>query len=207
MPRTIPDLPYWQRTLAQSYGEAGAARLAAQVQNYYDELYASRPHPGQLALRTHLENVILPGLALYQTLRRAGCDAPTAVGAVEDLFEAAYQARHRWQMLWMSRMPFLFDLIRLTIGTMMSLGFPHQGWQTVWVENSRDRIAFNIYRCFYLDTLRAYGAPELTRAFCASDDFMMTSFLNQIRWERTTTLGRGGSRCDFCYRRVTPQHL
>jgi hypothetical protein len=25
-----------------------------------------------------------------------------------------------------------------------------------------------------------------------------------IAWERTMTLGRGGDRCDFCWRRIAP---
>lgn len=65
----IRHLGAWQKSLAETHGEAEAARLAAHVQARFEELYAERPRFAQRAPRDHLENSILPGLALYQTLR------------------------------------------------------------------------------------------------------------------------------------------
>jgi hypothetical protein len=51
--------------------------------------------------------------------------------------------------------------------------------------------------------MMAYGAPELMPHICAFDDWMFETLPPSIAWERTTTLGRGGNRCDFCWGRVS----
>lgn len=48
----------------------------------------------------------------------------------------------------------------------------------------------------------AADAPELVSHICGFDDWMFAALPPSIAWERTTTLGRSGDRCDFCWRRV-----
>ena len=60
-------------------------------------------------------------------------------------------------------------------------------------------IAFDITRCYYLNTLTALGAPELTASFCASADVMAEHFPPAIRFGRPRTLGSGDAVCDFQY--------
>jgi len=76
-----------------------------------------------------------------------------------------------------------------------------QGWDIELVENSQCSFAFNVHRCFYLDVLTAYGAPELTALYCRLDDLLYATWSPSIRWERTKTLGRGDDCCDFRYSR------
>ena len=57
--------------------------------------------------------------------------------------------------------------------------------------------AFNVFRCFYLDVLTAYGAPELTPLYCKLDDLTYEMLPPSITWERTGALGRGDDCCDF----------
>ncbi|HEU5102344.1 MAG TPA: L-2-amino-thiazoline-4-carboxylic acid hydrolase [Roseiflexaceae bacterium] len=86
----------------------------------------------------------------------------------------------------------------------MQRSYPKEGWTTQWVADDDQRLAFNIRRCLYLDTLMAYDAPELMPHICAFDDWMFETLPPTIAWERTTTLSRGGDRCDFYWRRVGP---
>ncbi|MBN1428497.1 MAG: L-2-amino-thiazoline-4-carboxylic acid hydrolase [Anaerolineae bacterium] len=195
---SIPDLKHWQQAMAKDRGDVAASALAERIRLYYGDLYAQRRHYAHHALRAHLEKSILPGLAAYQVLREDGLDEQEAIATVERFFEAAY-ATYRWQMVWMARLPFLFPLFRFIIRRILKSNFPQEGWQFEWVEDSPTRLAFNDYCCFYLDVLTEYGVPELTPAFCATDDMMIDNFASRIRWERTTTLGHGGDRCDFRY--------
>jgi hypothetical protein len=87
----------------------------------------------------------------------------------------------------------------------MEYGFPADGWTYHWVEASPERIAFNIERCFYQTVLADYGAPELTEHFCRLDDCAAEKLPPTIRWERTTTLARGGPACDFCWVHLSPR--
>jgi hypothetical protein len=98
-------------------------------------------------------------------------------------------------------LPAPFRLFKLAFAQMMKK-FPVEGWDFTYIENNDDKIAFNGTRCFYLNTLSAYGAPELTASFCKSDDVMAELFPPEIRFIRPHTLGRGDELCDFQYCRV-----
>ncbi len=77
--------------------------------------------------------------------------------------------------------------------------FPRAGWDSLWIENSPRRIAFDMRSCFYRETLTASGAPELTASFCQMDDWMGERLPPGIAFRRANTLGRGGPCCDFRY--------
>jgi 2-dehydropantoate 2-reductase len=199
----LPDARIWQQTSIAQRGATESEALIAKVQERYEELYRSRPRYDHPALRMHLEANILPGLALYQVLLAEKGDQAAALAEVESLFHAsAVQSKLRKATENLKYLPEPFMLFRLIMRPIMQYGFPSSGWETEFVEASRQRIAFNIHRCFYLNTFTSYGAPELTRLFCQMDDVVYEALPASIRWERTGTLGRGDAVCDFCFRRV-----
>ena len=173
------------------------------LQQRYEELYDMQPHYDHPALRKHLEQNILPGLALYQILQAETGDQAAALAEVEMLLHAsAVRSGLRKTTAALKYVPEPFRLLRPVVRAAMRFGYPPAGWETEWIEDSDQRIAFNIHRCFYLNTLTAYWAPELTRLFCQMDDVVYEALPASIRWERTSTLGRGNEQCDFCYRHV-----
>jgi hypothetical protein len=162
---------------------------------------AEREHYSDRALRKHLEENILPGVALYQTLL---ADEETREGA-EQLVEAAFRAwaaSGRRSMERLGRLPFFYWLLRALIRPVMRLNFPAPGWETEWLEVSGQALAFNMKSCFYLDVLEAYGVPELTKYYCAMDDLIYDGISPHVRWARAKTLGRGDECCDFRFERV-----
>lgn len=201
--RTMPHLQTFRRALATTRGEVAAAVLAARVQTRYDALFAERPRFVHPALRTHLTYQILPGLALYQILKedatQRGAEPATALAEASKAIERM-DVLARWLPL-LQRVPFAFWFFR-SITPLTLLLFPPAGWDIEMVEDSAQRIAFNVRRCFYVDVLTAYGAPELTASFCRLDDVAYAALPPGIRWERSTTIGRGGAACDFCWRAV-----
>ncbi|HPH97619.1 MAG TPA: L-2-amino-thiazoline-4-carboxylic acid hydrolase [Anaerolineaceae bacterium] len=202
--RRLPEEKDWQAYLSKKWDDsAKAAFLMARVQTRFVRLYAERPRFAEDHLRDHLEEHILPGLALYQVLLEDGMEKDAALELCAEMI--ALHAREVNRVVQkIGGQPFFFFLLRKIIRSMMDYKFS-TGWTTTWIEDSPQRVAFDITRCFYLDTLRFYGAPELTPAFCASDDAMMEGISPQVAWKRTTTLGRGDERCNFCYERVAPE--
>ncbi|MBI2912912.1 MAG: L-2-amino-thiazoline-4-carboxylic acid hydrolase [Chloroflexi bacterium] len=195
-PAAMPYLHAWQRGFAARRGAAEAASLAAPAQARYDELMASAPYYPQRALRYHLKRAILPGLALYQTLREHGYDGEAALAEVQSVVGGAALPLRRLVPL-LGWLPNSFAAFRVINRWVLRLGFPAQGWEMVPVEDSDRCLAFDMRRCFYLDTLTAQGAPELTPVYCQGDDILFEALPPSITWERTMTMGRGGDRCDF----------
>ncbi len=205
-PCRLPNRGAWQRALGRERGEAEAATVIARVAARYADLYACRKRCSHPALRFHLRSSILPVLALYQVFRDEGLDEPAALESVDRLFHASLEpARKRMALL--GRMPGFFPLMRVLIRVSMRYVFPAEGWSREWVEDSAQRIAFNMRSCFVLETLREHGAPELTRVLCGGDDVLYERASPSVRWERTETLGRGHECCNFGFRRVRPSDV
>ncbi len=200
--RRMPRLDISRRALAETRGEVQAALLASRVQFRYDELYAHRPHFDQPALRRHLESSILPGLALYQTLREENDNQEAVMAEIDRLFAAwVNHSSQRQQIRLLERLPDPYPLLRLGNRLALKMNFPPEGWRIQWIEDSDACVAYDIRECFYLNVLTAYGAPELTAHFCRGDDQLYGN-LHGISWERTRTLGQGDDRCNFRFTRA-----
>jgi 2-dehydropantoate 2-reductase len=197
----MPLAAKWQRALAGRRGAVEAARLMARVETRYDELYAGRTHYVNRAMRHHLEARILPILALYQALREDTGDQNAALDQVDELFHTVFAGKRR-QVALLRLLPDPFLLFRWIARRKMQRSYPPEGWTTEWVADDKQFLAFTIHRCVYLETMMAYGAPELMPHICTFDDWMFETLPPTIVWERTMTLGRGGDHCDFCWRRV-----
>jgi hypothetical protein len=202
-PRRMPYLEAGQQALAETRGKVRAALLAARVQARYEELYAHRPRFHHPALRQHLEEGVLPALALYQTLREEGDDQEAALAAIDRILATSVERSGRRQLVQVvGHLPDPFAIMRIANRWAMKHRYPPEGWRFEWVEDSDQCIAYDARECFYVNVLTFYGAPELTAHLCAIDDLLYGD-LPGIAWERTKTLGRGDDRCDFRFRRLT----
>ena len=210
MHHRMPNLKAWQKALIAKHGEVQGAILAARIQARYEALYNERPHFTHPALRWHLKQYLLPGLALYQVLGQESSEREAVLAEVGSLLALgsvfrAFRTSLKLHMLPLKlHLPSLpFALFRRAVRISL-LAYPREGWKIDQIEQSRDSIAFTISRCFYLDVLTAYGAPELTPLYCQLDDLAYADVFPAIRWERTKTLGRGDDCCDFRWSRGEP---
>lgn len=192
----------WQQVLIKNHGAEKAQQLAAAIRQQCTTLIAETSMPENYVLRGHLKANILPGLALYRVLlKEYDGDQQAALAEVDNAFRAQTLAKYRLLLAPLKVMPTPFRLFKLAFSQMMKK-FPAEGWNFSFVENSVDQIAFNATSCFYLNTLTALGAPELTASFCKSDDVLAELFPPSILFIREHTLGRGDIVCDFKYCRV-----
>jgi hypothetical protein len=198
----MPGLATWQGVLAEKHGSAATRQLAGQIRQRYAALLSERPLPENPILRKHATENILPGLALYQILlQELNDDRQAALAEVDAALRAWTLAKSRLLLAPLKLLPAPFRVFKLAFAQMMKK-FPVEGWDFTFIENNDDKIAFNGTRCFYLNTLSAYGAPELTASFCKTDDVMAELFPPEVKFVRPHTLGRGDAVCDFQYYRV-----
>jgi hypothetical protein len=188
----------WQQSLADRYGDGKASEITRRVQNRYADLYFDRPIYDQRALQRHLDEQILPGLALYQVLKTELGSREAALAETSHLFQASSNLL-LFPVWLLGILPDPFAFLKRANRQVMRRDYPTAGWDVEWLQDSRDRFSFNIYHCFYLTVLSSYGAPELTPLFCNIDDYMMERLPSSISWRRTRTLGRGDALCDFSW--------
>ena len=175
----------------------GAATVLASAQRRIPGLAARLTVPSKGA-RGHLERAILPGAAVYLELSgRFGQDRARKLTAT--CLDAGAERRAR--VLRPARPdPVAFS------------GLPPQREADdaarlltagVWVrpiEDSAQRVRFDMTRCYYLDTLATLGIPELTGLYCHGDEVVYGG-LDHLRFVRAGTLAQGCDRCDFCFER------
>ncbi len=181
------SLEIWVRA-----GRMTEPRLASDARAIYDRMADRVPWPAQQANQAHLVFMVLPMAALYTALREHGKAEQDAVETVQAAVKVG-----------MAPLRGVFGLLlgaergrRLFMRTLAPgpLGrfFPAPAWQITWTERSKNRVAFDITRCYDLDMLRLLGTAPVAVALCTGDAYV-------IPWSRTGTLATGADRCDFCF--------
>lgn len=59
----------------------------------------------------------------------------------------------------------------------------------------------DVLACPYFRYFTELGCPELTKIFCDNDERCYGN-IPRLCFERSTTIGKGGDRCDFYIKRV-----
>lgn len=197
--KTLLPTRAWQPLLEATHGKAGARQLMASAEERARRLMVETPLPEVRPLRMHLIEYILPGLAIYKTLLEAHAgDRQAALAETEPLFKAWTVEIYGGLMAAFRFLPAHFFFFRWALKLRFK-NFPASAWKTEWLENNARRVAFNNRTCYYLVTLSAYGAPELTPLFCRIDEWMAEMLPPDVVFQRTQTLANGGELCDFCY--------
>jgi hypothetical protein len=186
------------REFLDATGTCLGAPIAARVRERLVVELEAFPDPGVKGLRVHLRDYMLPGLALYRTLLDEGRSPDDAVAALEEVLRVRCAPR-RAQMERMGAMPLFYPVLRLIVRGEMRRECPPEGWDLVWLENSREAIRWDVHRCYYQDVFTELGTPELVAAFCDTDDYVYDGASKAYEWKRRLTLGRGDDRCDFCF--------
>lgn len=166
--------------------------------NNYKNLLKERSTYSKKILNWHLFRNILPGIALNQALEQEGRSKTETVRDMAQLYLVLYGNTARIYSA-IGHVPGFFSLLRYMSARSMKVTYPADGWVTTWIENSPDRIAFDVHSCFYQKILREYGCEHILKCFCKIDDDMYQAMSPVVEWGRTTTLGRCGAVCNFRY--------
>ena len=79
---------------------------------------------------------------------------------------------------------------------------PGGGIEFQMIEQSEERLAFNVTSCRYAEIYRQWGLTELGfQLQCSRDYPMLTGFNEDIELERSQTIMQGAACCDFRYRK------
>ena len=184
------------KIVSEDVGEIKAAQIARSAQNRYEALRAENSSDSK-ELRSHSYKRIYPGIAVYEAMRSEGISQEKAVWYIREYF----------QRLAAKRVPFFQRAIK-TFG--LARKFPHlfmagvkkscqpnAGFVYELPESHDNEARINIVRCPYFEICKRYGCPEITSAYCDSDDAGYGNLHPNLIWGRTKTIGHGGDCCDF----------
>ena len=184
------------RIVSEDVGKAKAAQIARSAQKRYEALRAENSSDSK-ELRSHSYKRIYPGIAVYEAMRAEDISQEKAVWYIREYF----------QRLAAKRVPFFQRAIK-TFG--LARKFPHlfvagvkkscqsnAGFVYELPESHYNEARINIVRCPYFEICKRYGCPEITSAYCDSDDAGYGNLHPNLIWGRTKTIGHGGDCCDF----------
>lgn len=198
---TFPQIKSVQKGLAELYGELDAAFFVGKLRQRYEVLYAERPRFGDRKLQTHVDELIIPVLALYQRLMEKTGDSERSLKEVHDLMLQVVIGKSRVIVPLLGKFSDPFSMLTRAVKFINRTAFPAPGWEIEYIQEDQAAIAFNIHDCFVMNVLSAYGVPELTKVFCQFDDDVAELFPAGILWVRESTIAQGAKLCDFRYER------
>ena len=165
-------------------------RLAALL-----EQYSSLPE----GLRFHTENKIFPAAAIYLTLKESIGQSEAYQVMENATFKTADAAAKKLTaLLSLPGMRSLF--VKMWDPLTRKLFGEKSGFQNVFYPKKKGEYRMDVVSCPYNRYFTELGCPELTKISCGADDHVYGD-LPGLKFERTTTIGRGGERCDFCIRK------
>lgn len=184
------------KIVSEDVGKVKAAQIARSAQKRYEALRAENSSDSK-ELRSHSYKRIYPGIAVYEAMRSEGISQE----------KAAWYIREYFQRLAAKRVPFFqraiktFGLARkfpyLFVAGVKKSCQPNAGFVYELPESHDNEARINIVRCPYFEICKRYGCPEITAAYCDSDDAGYGNLHPQLIWGRTKTIGHGGDCCDF----------
>ena len=136
---------------------------------------------------------ILPRLAWYLALTEHGASSEEALKWIWEELVGSVGAKKRFAS-FCGRVPGGFSLFRKIFYQALQSDL----WDNQFYQNDGWGLCFHTTRCLYKELADYYHCPEVAVLFCKVDHVMFDN-LKHIRFERSQTLGEGGSLCDFHY--------
>lgn len=160
------------------------------------ESYASIPK----GVHTHTDTFIFPAAAIYLTVKEAE-GQETAFRVIEESAKKSTLAMGE-KLAGMMRIPGMARFfIALWDPVSHRMFGESSGFSNRFYPKEKGAYRMDILACPYQRYFTELGCPELTRIFCENDDRTYGN-LPGLLFSRTSTLGKGGERCDFYLKKI-----
>jgi hypothetical protein len=186
----------YEKILKKLFERELSAKLYAGFKRQYQERMKNRETIRDGVLEKHQSTMILPAIALKRALESEGLSETEILKILKDFYHQYFSVTAGMYSL-IGRVPFFFELLRILFRHSMKTVYPERGWKYQWIEDSSRSIALNMESCYYQKILQEHGEEKILCLFCYIDDEMYERISSRVSWDRTATLARGGSCCDF----------
>jgi hypothetical protein len=149
------------------------------------------------AVTMHTVECILPCIAFYKAVIACTNQQEQAFSLIEQYFiRKGKVAAQKIQKI--CRIPFVYKLAPRIMADLIHTCFGEKsGFEMIEQIVGGGICHIDMVKCPYFSMCSMYDCPELTPAFCNSDDVTYGNMHPKLSWERTKTLGRGDNCCDF----------
>lgn len=194
----MKKLRYIKKQLIKLYGREKTNKIVELAQNHYQECMALCQNASQGEM-FHLENTILPTTSFYKALLEV--DNENALkntnAIIISLCEKGGKALNSILKFPGMKAVFMKVLPKMAIKMFgRECGFDYENFKV-----SNKCLQMDMTICPYVKYANIFKVIELKSIFCESD-FATYGNLSGILFERTETLGTGGSKCDFKFVRI-----
>lgn len=194
----MKKLRFIRKELIKLYGKEKTNTIVKSAQAHYQSclILCNGATKGELM---HLKNTILPTASFYKALLEA--DGENALentrAIIIGLCEKGAKVLNAVLKLPGMKAAFMKIMPKMALKNFgRECGFDYEGF-----EASKSVLRMDMIKCPYVKYAIIFNAAELIPIFCESD-FATYGGLSGIAFNRTETLGTGGSKCDFRFSRT-----
>ena len=191
---------FLRKSLMEQFGADRGEVLWKKTEAEYQTLLPLAEHESK-SRKKNLVNGIYPFAAVYRVLRRENMGQDEAMDAMLAIMKRHTLAGNRKNYERMGKLPFFFPMFR----KMFSIGLTGDSWNVEWVANDGGQFIYNIRKCLWHDACTELGCPELCKIFCKNDELNFTDVSKHLYFQRSQTLGEGGTCCDFHFYPKAPE--
>ena len=150
--------------------------------------------------RTHTDNYIFPSAAIYLSLKEFA--GPEMAYDIIETAASEYSSKMGAKLAVLMRVPGMRSLfIRVWEPLTNKMFGQGCGFQNRFYPKEKGAYRMDVTACPYHKYLSLLGCPEINSIFCDNDERVYGN-LPGIEFRRSTTIGRGGDRCDFYVRKI-----
>lgn len=175
------------------------ARIEEKARSLYLE-FCKQEEGKPKEITMHTVRQIYPCIAFYKAVIAETGQQEAAYKIIDGYFQkkAAATAEKMRKIL---KLPFVYNFIpKIMTAVIRKIFGRRSGFEMTEHKTDGKVCHIDMLRCPYYSACSACGCPELTAAFCNSDDTAYGNMHPKLSWERTKTLGRGDDCCDFILR-------
>lgn len=165
-------------------------------ENYRRLLLENANIPKEIAM--HTDKSIFPAIAVYKAVRENHSEMAMEIMEKGAAWVSAKKGEALSKMMKIPGFKSVFMKV-FSLGVKTSFG-TKAGFTYRFISDTTRRLEFDMLKCPYANFCKKYGCEELTHIFCKNDEYAYGG-IPGIKFIRTETLGTGGERCDFKFKR------
>ncbi|HPR95057.1 MAG TPA: L-2-amino-thiazoline-4-carboxylic acid hydrolase [Thermotogota bacterium] len=193
------EFPYFYQDCIDCYGDTQGYQIYEKAVSKLNKMKFHADYRNHKAIRIHMDQNILPLIAIYQSYREFGLNRETAY---ENALRIAQTGalRKKEKNAHLGKLPFGYQLFKLFCKPVVKRSYPNAGWEVDWKCYDHREIHFDMKSCIYVETTKKLHCPELCPVFCANDITLFSGYAPSVLFERSRTIAEGYTVCDFHFK-------